>query len=147
MTPEIRRETDAAAAARALRAAAGKSRETTEFDALLRRDDVHLLVAHDAGSPVGTVIAYELPRLLRRGTGMLLYSIDVAAAHRRRGVGTALITALRRLAGDRGCDAVWLLTNASNEPAMGLYERAGGRRPNGDDVMWEFPPLGDSDRD
>ena len=37
MTPEIRRETDAAAAARALRAAAGKSRATTGLSDPLTR--------------------------------------------------------------------------------------------------------------
>jgi hypothetical protein len=31
-----------------------------------------------------------------------------------------------------------VITNASNEPAMALYESVGGVRPNDDDVMWDF---------
>jgi ribosomal protein S18 acetylase RimI-like enzyme len=137
VTWPVRREADPDAAKAALAAAAGTARDAAELASVLPREDVHLLVAHDGGVPVGVVIGYELPRLLRAGTGMLLYSIDVAATHRRRGVGRALVAGLRELARERGCDATWLLTNASNEPAMALYAAAGLVRPNPDDVMWE----------
>ena len=30
------------------------------------------------------------------------------------------------------------LTNESNGPAMALYDRLGGQRPNQDDVLWDF---------
>lgn len=143
MSLTIRRVTDAAAAESALSRTAGCSRAVIELPAVLARSNIHLMVAYDGAEPVGSVIAYELPRLLRAGTGMLLYSIDVATNHRRKGVGKALIAALQDVARDRGCDATWLLTNASNGAAMALYSAAGGRRPNADDAMWEFP-LGDA---
>ena len=57
-----------------------------------------------------------------------LRRIAVAAAHRRRGVGQALLTvALERmeLAGARRC---FLEVRAGNEAAIGLYRRAGFRR-------------------
>lgn len=142
MTLAIRRVTDAVAAHEALQAAAGTARAPDELAGVLAREDLHVLAAYDGDVPVGTVIAYELPRALRRGTGMLLYSIDVAAPHRRKGVGTALVAALRDLAEARGCETIWLLTTGANRAAMGLYARAGMRRPHPDDVMWEMP-LGD----
>lgn len=87
------------------------------------------------GRPVGLAYGYRLERLDLRPDGLLLYSVDVEEAHRRRGIGTALLEAMRRHAPG----GMWLLTNTSNEAAMKLYERAGGCRPNLDDVMWTFP--------
>jgi ribosomal protein S18 acetylase RimI-like enzyme len=140
VTVEIQRVTDPVAAELALAATAGCARSASGLGAVLPRSDIHLLVAYDGDTPLGAVLGYELPRLLREGTGMLLYSIDVAEPHRQRGIGKALIATLREIAADRGCDATWLLTNTSNEAAMRLYESAGGKRPNQDDAMWEFPP-------
>ncbi len=84
--------------------------------------------------PAGLLWGYFLPRPDGQDDMLLIYSVDVAAEHRRRGVGRALMDAARALR--RG--GVWLLTAESNEAAMALYRRAGGRRRHDDDVMFEF---------
>jgi len=98
--------------------------------------DAHhiLLVAFERGAPVGWAYGYELPRIDGPQPMYLLYEIDVEAEHRQRGVGTALLeTFLDMVPGP-----VWLITNASNEPAMRLYRSAGGQRLFQDDVMFRF---------
>lgn len=35
-------------------------------------------------------------------------------------------------------DEMFVFTNASNKPAMALYAKAGGVRPNSNDVMFDF---------
>ena len=97
--------------------------------------DHHLaIVALEGRTPVGWVYGYELPRVERDEAMVLLYEIDVAASHRRRGIGTELVRRFRDLAGA----PVWLLTNESNAAAMALYRGAGGVRPHDDDAMFRF---------
>jgi len=93
-----------------------------------------LLAAFDRGAAVGWAYGYELPRIDGPQPMYLLYEIDVDVEHRRRGVGSALLeTFLDMVPGP-----VWLITNASNEPAMRLYRSAGGQRLFPDDVMFRF---------
>jgi len=92
-----------------------------------------MIVALEGRSPVGWAYGYELPRVDRAEPMWLLYEIDVAGSHRRRGLGKALLGRFRDEAGG----PVWLLTNEENTPAMRLY--AGGHRPNRDDVLFRFP--------
>lgn len=84
-------------------------------------------LAVDAGAPTGFVLAR-----VAAGEGEIL-SIGVAARRRRRGIGTALLTAALVAAGDRGCRAVYLEVAADDPGAGGLYAAAGfrpcGRRP------------------
>jgi hypothetical protein len=50
---------------------------------------------------------------------------------------------LPRFAGERAIRVGFVLTEASNEAAMALYDSAGGVRPNDDDVMWDFDYAAD----
>lgn len=43
-----------------------------------------------------------------------------------RGVGTALVGAVRRSAAAAGCDRVWLVTTNDNTRALAFYQRRGG---------------------
>ena len=139
MSLAVERVIDPAAAARALRAVAGEAREPDQLTRILPRDDGHLLAAFDGGEAVGYAYGYELPRLKRPGTSLLLYGIEVVPERRRQGIGRALLDAFATLTAERGCDSHWLLTNASNEPAMRLYAAAGAERPQPDDVLFSFP--------
>jgi aminoglycoside 3-N-acetyltransferase I len=95
------------------------------------------VAALEDGAPVGLIYGHVLPQLTR--TGLLIYSVDTAVAHRRRGAARAMIGALRRLSEERGWYEMWVLTGAANEPAMRLYADCGGLRETVDDVMWVFP--------
>ena len=44
---------------------------------------------------------------------------------RRRGVGEGILEALKREAGDRGIESLYLEVRRSNSPARGLYEKIG----------------------
>lgn len=119
---------------------AGKLFEGLEAAALpsfLASPSDHLLVGYCDGEPAGALIAHELPRL-DGPPNMILYSVDTDESFRRRGVARTLIEALKTLAGARGCFEIFVLTNASNLPAMALYAATGGRRQGHDDVMWVY---------
>ena len=104
------------------------------FDQPLRPDatqrfldapDHHLLLAlDDDGAPIGMVSGVELTHP-DKGTEMFLYELAVDDGARRRGIGTALVEALRELARERGCRGMWVLTDADNAPGLGTYRKAG----------------------
>jgi aminoglycoside 3-N-acetyltransferase I len=96
-----------------------------------------MLVAFDAGRPVGFVLAHELPRRHGHPAQLFLYEVDVAESHRRRGIGTALLTRLARLARERGIPAGFVLTGPDNGPANALYRSAGGATSQVT-VQWDF---------
>ena len=102
-------------------------------------EDNILLVAEEAGTPAGCVYAYvlEAPHAVR--PKMFLYSIDVFPRFQRRGVATALIEELKRLAAARNCSEIFVLTNENNPAANRLYQKTGGMRENPDDVMYVYP--------
>jgi ribosomal protein S18 acetylase RimI-like enzyme len=94
------------------------------------------VVALEGEEIVGFLYGYVLRRF--ECTSFFIYSLDVAEHARRRGVGKALLAALRQRAKQGGWDEAFVFTNASNAAAMALYRSAGGIRPNQDDVMFDF---------
>ena len=105
---------------------------------LLADERTFFLVAFDDEQPIGFVLAYELVRRHGDPTILFVYEVDVHEQYRRRGVATALMGELERLARERGIPRGFVLTDESNEPAMRFYESVGGVRPYDDDVMWRF---------
>jgi len=106
--------------------------------ALLHDDRTIFLAALDDETPVGFLFGYDLPRRHGNPSIFFVYEVDVEPAWQRRGVATQLFRELERILCARGVREAFVLTNASNEPAMRLYESVGGVRPNDDDVMWDF---------
>ena len=84
-----------------------------------------LLAALERGAPVGWVYGYELPRIDGTQPMYLLYEIDVAPAHRRRGIGAALLAHIVEQARALGATRVTLLTDGDNARAQALYRRLG----------------------
>ncbi|HEX6606780.1 MAG TPA: GNAT family N-acetyltransferase [Chloroflexia bacterium] len=79
------------------------------------------VVAEIAGVPVGT------GALVAEGPGGRLARISVAPAHRRRGVGRALVAHLVGAAQARGWPQVLVETNDDWYDAIALYQRYGFR--------------------
>jgi len=52
-------------------------------------------------------------------------AVEVGPEHRRRGLATAVMTALARTALDEGASAAWLQVESDNEGARALYDRMG----------------------
>ncbi|MBI1213325.1 MAG: GNAT family N-acetyltransferase [Alphaproteobacteria bacterium] len=108
-----------------------------------RRATAHLadtdlvnLVALDGNDVVGFIYGYVLRRF--ELTSFFIYSVDIAESVRRRGIGKAMLAALRECGKREGWDEAFVFTNAANAAAMALYQSAGGVRPNGDDVLFDF---------
>jgi len=84
----------------------------------------HLLLAIADGKPVGFVSGVELTHP-DKGTEMFLYELAVDERHRRLGIASELIAALRALARKRGCCDMWVLTDHNNDAALGTYRKSG----------------------
>ena len=98
---------------------------TTRF---LAAGDHHLLIAFEGERAVGFVSGVETTHP-DKGTEMFLYELAVDEASRGRGIGASLVEALRRLAIDRGCYGMWVLTDEDNDAALATYRRAGASAP------------------
>jgi aminoglycoside 6'-N-acetyltransferase I len=109
------------------------------MSAFLADERNHLIAAVADERPVGYVLGYELQRIDGQGPMMFVYEIEVAEDHRRRGIGRALIEQLKRTCREGRFAKMFVLTEASNTPAMGLYASAGGQRGAPDTVSFWYP--------
>ena len=98
---------------------------------LLADDRTVFVAAFDGETPVGFAFGYALPRRHGRPTIFFVYEIDVDQSYRRQGIGRRLMEELLF-----GQDDAFVLTDAGNDAAMGLYASLGGTRV--DSVMWDF---------
>lgn len=101
----------------------------------LRYDDHFLIVAIDNAEPAGYLLAYELPRVDRDQSMMLLYEVGVAENERRQGVGAAMVDEIKAICRERNIMKMWVETNESNVAATGLFETTGGLRAEEDDIV------------
>ena len=96
------------------------------------------VVAEVAGGLVG-VATYAVA-----GERAELAALAVSSAHRRRGIGGALIEAVVSAVTDAGASELWLVTTNDNLDALGLYQRRGFRlselRPGAVDVSRRVKP-------
>ena len=108
----------------------------------LARPDNILIVAEDDGGPVGFLLAYALDRVDRDQKMVCLYEIEVASAHRRRGVGAALVEEHKEYCRRDRVTKAWVVTNRSNGAAVRLYESTGARAATEtDDVVFVYEPA------
>lgn len=101
----------------------------------LIRPGVHLAVALLEGVSVGVAYGHTLPLPDGRAE-LLLYSLDVAGSHRRRGIGRALVQAFVDRARSLGFDEVWVLTEPGNEAANATYRSVGPPSERHESVMY-----------
>jgi GNAT superfamily N-acetyltransferase len=88
-------------------------------------------VAEEGDVVIGDLLCHVIPLPYRGGRELLLYSIGVRRAHRRRGVGRALVGEMFRWAGDNRVDEVWVL--ADNGGAEAFYAACGFRLGESDE--------------
>ena len=94
---------------------------------LLASDTFIALVALRGGEVVGGIAAYELPKFEQRRSEVYIYDLAVAAAHRRRGIATAMIEEILRIAAARGAWVVFVQADYGDDPAVSLYDKLGTR--------------------
>jgi ribosomal protein S18 acetylase RimI-like enzyme len=104
---------------------------------LLARDTFVALAAFDGDTVIGGLAGYVLPKFEQARSELYLYDLAVAEAHRRRGVASALIAALRREAAARGCWVVYVQADPPDAPAVALYTKLGVRE---DVLHFDIPP-------
>jgi ribosomal protein S18 acetylase RimI-like enzyme len=85
------------------------------------------------GFASGTVLDHpDKPR------NLFVQEVGVNEDAQRRGIGRALVLALRDEGRKLGCQATWVLTDGDNAPARALYTSSGGVETTGV-VMVEWP--------
>lgn len=95
--------------------------------AQLAREHIVALVALVDEQMVGGLVAYELAKLEQSRSEFYIYDLAVKAAHRRRGIATALIRHLQEIASRRGAWVVFVQADRGDDPAIALYSKLGIR--------------------
>jgi GNAT superfamily N-acetyltransferase len=85
----------------------------------------YLLIAELGGEPVGFALWFLNFSTWEGVHGIYLEDLYVSPGHRGSGAGRALLTALARIARDRGYARVEWSVLTWNEPAIGFYRRIG----------------------
>ena len=110
---------------------------------LLNRNYFIALAALKNGSVVGGIAAYELQKFEQERSEIYIYDLAVAAAHRRKGIATALIQELKKIAITRAAYVVFVQADIGDDPAIALYTKLGAR----EDVLHFDIAVADSDND
>lgn len=100
---------------------------TGYLERLLGSDSFIALAALEGADVIGGLAAYELRKFEQERSEIYIYDLAVDAAHRRRGVATALILELRRIAAARGAYVIFVQADHGDEPAIALYSKLGVR--------------------
>jgi aminoglycoside 3-N-acetyltransferase I len=134
-------EGDAAVAEVAVRTFKGPSHSADSPDAFLANPANFLLVAvaENGREPVGYLLAYRLQRPDRQAAQMFIYEIAVAEGFRRRGLASALLGEIRRLARAEGMFEAFVLTSRGNEAARSLYASTGAVVEDDDALLFVYP--------
>lgn len=109
--------------------------------AYLRRlfDSSHFiaLAAVEDETVIGGLAAYELMKFEQARSEIYIYDLAVAAAHRRKGIATALIEKLKAIGAARGAYVIYVQADHGDAPAVALYSKLGIR----EDVLHFDIPL------
>jgi len=104
---------------------------------LLASDAFVAVAASCAGEVVGGIAAYVLPKFEQARTELYIYDLAVDAGHRRRGIASAMIGTLQRLAADRGIYVIFVQADHGDAPAIALYTKLGIRE---EVLHFDIPP-------
>ena len=94
---------------------------------LLTSDTFVALAALEGDAVVGGLAAYVLPKFEQARSEMYIYDLAVAETHRRQGIATALIEALKRIAAARNVYVIFVQADHGDDPAIALYTKLGVR--------------------
>ena len=95
--------------------------------ALLAGDSFIALAGLVDDTVVGGLAAYELKKFEQARSEIYIYDLAVAAAHRRRGVATALIESLKGIVAQRGAYVIFVQADLGDDAAIALYSKMGAR--------------------
>lgn len=92
---------------------------------LLSRDHFIAIVATTQDEVVGGLAAYVLDKFEQQRREIYIYDLAVVKDHRRRGIATGLIEALRGIAAELGAYVIFVQADLTDAPAIALYESLG----------------------
>ena len=105
----------------------GSQPSTAYLEHLLGRDTFIAIAALKRDEVVGGIAAYVLPKFEQERSEVYIYDLAVADAHRREGIATALIMALKNVAASRGAYMIFVQADIGDDPAIALYTKLGIR--------------------
>lgn len=110
---------------------------------LLQSDYFIALAALKNGQVIGGIAAYELKKFEQERSEIYIYDLAVLKEHRRKGIATALIEELKKIASARGAYVIFVQADTAieDEPAIALYTKMGIR----EDVLHFDIPVGRKD--
>jgi len=88
---------------------------------------IALAATAEDGSVVGGLAAYVLDKFEQERSEIYVYDLAVAESHRRQGIATALIAALREIAKHRGAYVIFVQADPPDAAAIALYTKLGSR--------------------
>lgn len=94
---------------------------------LLTQPGFVALAAFAGEAVIGGLVAYEFRKFEQARSEFYIYDLAIADGHRRRGVATALIEAIKPIAAARGGYVLIIQADADNDPAIALYGKLGVR--------------------
>lgn len=94
---------------------------------LLADEKFIALTAEIDGILAGALAAYELVKFEADRSEIYIYDLAVLETHRRRGVATALIEAVKPIAEAKGAWVIFIQADPVDEPAVALYDKLGIR--------------------
>lgn len=103
---------------------------------ILENENNYIMAAFKDDEAVGWTVSYRLQRYTK--DEMFLYEVDVSPDYRRQGIATALVENIKTFTAENGFQGLFVMTNAENDEAMGLYGKTGATRKSGDDVLFEW---------
>lgn len=89
-----------------------------------------IYVAYEGEQAMGFVQLYPSFCSVQACKILILYDLYVAAEHRRKGIGEALMNRVTVLAKESGAGRLDLLTGKDNIPGQTLYEKLGYQKTN-----------------
>lgn len=92
---------------------------------LLGREHFIAVAAIIDGAIIGGIAAYQLDKFEQDRREIYIYDLAVDEAHRRRGIATAMINALRDEAVRRNAYVIFVQADLIDGPAIALYESLG----------------------
>ena len=111
---------------------------TRERAAMLLREPTYVMVIAltDDGEVMSRIYGHVLHRA--EATDFLLYEVDTAEEHKRKGAARAIVAKLHELGRERGWSEMWVLTEVSNDEGNPFYEGVGGALENSPTNMYVF---------
>lgn len=92
---------------------------------LLSQQHFIAVVAMKGNEVVGGLAAYQLDKFEQDRREIYIYDLAIAENHRRRGVATAVIDELKRIASTRDAYVIFVQADPWDGPAIALYESLG----------------------